>query len=285
MRFARRTMARVMRDRTDAIRRALPLPVPAAYPPLILGMRFFVEPEISCSRFFGAACFTEASICAYRKTGDVGALRKTELGAFVAERLRDGLFIDIPCGLHAAREAVKDVDVIPLAAALGAREAWEIDITADVVRDRIPRAIDVLDGGKEYVLGNGIGEIGERRQAGIAVSTMQDDLLGCIAKIERAAIEGPLALYVSAVQPDATLCKRDDARRDVVVPYLTALYDELARATRPGDLVILNSSAMLATGVDEDRFPFIHPALALPPRGLALMRRCARDKVHVFAKE
>lgn len=246
-------------------------------------MRFYIEPEISCSRFFGRACFTEESARMFGETGDHAALRRTDLGAFIAQRLNGGLFIDAPCGLHDARDGDADFPLPSLAAALGASAMWEADLTADVVRDRVPAVIDVLGGG--YALAGGPGESGMRTNAGIPVHTLQDDLLGFLSKIDPAAIDAPKALYLSALQPDGEACTDASFQSDVAVPYLCALYDELGHVTRSGDAVILCSSAMLAEGIDESFHMDAHPALALPPRGFTLMRRDALDKVHVFVRD
>jgi hypothetical protein len=241
------------------IRSALSRPVPAAYAPLITQMRFYIEPEISCSRFFGEACFADPH---------ADFLDLSELGAFIAERLRGGLFIDIPCGLASVRDPERDFALPPLVSALGAHEMWEVDATAEVIADRVPR----------------IGGIGTRDEDGLTITTMQDDLLGFVAQLPGGA-PSPKAIYLSGLQPHADICTDPIAYADTVLPYLASLYDELSRVSAPGDLVILNSSAMLVTGLADDDAARLHPALALPPRGLSLMRRCAYDKVHVFAKE
>lgn len=263
--------------------KALRRTVPSAYIPLIGRMRFYIEPEISCSRFFGRACFAEESTRRYRETGDHSVLQRTDLGVFIAERLNGGLFIDVPCGLHDARDRGADFPLPALAAALGASAMWEADLTADVVRGRVPAVIDVLGGG--YALAEGPGDIGVRTDAGMPVYTLQDDLLGFLAKIDPAALGLPKALYLSALQPDGEACTDDSFQRETAVPYLEGLYDELARVSLRDDLVILCSSAMLAEGIDESLHMRAHPALALPPRGFTLMRRDALDKVHVFVRD
>ncbi len=249
------------------IRQDLARPVPAPYAPLITRMKFFVEPEISCARFFSEACVDEDG-------------KRTALGETVAEHATDGLFVDIPCGLASARDPLQDPDLLPLIASLGFARCWEVDLTADVVRDRIPGVIDVRDGG--YRLMDGIGEIGLREEAGLSVATMQDDLLGFVAKMTPTGA-APVTFYLSAIQPDDASCADTKWQRDIAVPYLTALFDELARICRPQDLVILNSAAMLVAGIDEARFPEIHPLLALGARGFRLLRTCPRTKVQVFA--
>lgn len=240
-------------------RRVLTRPVPSAYTGLAARMRFHVEPEISCSRFFGEACLE-------RPRDPASPL--TELGAFVRERLRGGLFIDVPCGLFSARDPGRDVAIPPIAVALGAGAMWEIDATWEVVADRVPQR----------------GGVGMRTEAGLPIATMHGDILRSIAAFPDASA-APKAIYVSALQPHADLCADAKARADTVLPYLRALLDEIARACAPGDLAILNSSAMLVEGLPEDDTAMLHPALALPPRGFALMRRCRYDKVHVFVKE
>jgi len=244
--------------------------IPEAYIPLIEKMKFYIEPEISCSRFFATACFTEESLNAYRKNPTMSSLellQKTELGQYVSDHLQDGLFIDVPCGFDQPRDA-EDFAMIPLAAALGISRYWEIDKTADVLTHRMPS----------------VDEMTIRQEGSISVTTMQNDLLAFIATLSDTT-PSPKAFYISALQPDADFCSDLSIQRDVAVPYLTALYDELARVCVAGDLVILNSSAMLVAGIDEETFPMIHPALALPARGFSLMRRCALDKVHVFKKD
>jgi hypothetical protein len=267
----------------SAVRRRLSREVPGPYLPLIARMRFYIEPQISCSRFFGEACFTEASIAAYRAAPDPALLELSEMGADIAGCLKGGLFADIPCGLHALREDA-DFDLAPLVRALGAAEMWETDLDADVVRDRVPDVIDVVTP-SGYALQNVAGPIGLRLQNGLDIATLQDDVLGFVAKYADPSPRPPTAFYLSALQPDATFCADTGNQREVAVPYLTALYAELDRACMPGDLVILNSADMLAAGIDETLFPAIHPAVALPMRGFTLRRRCPRNKVQVYRKD
>lgn len=224
--------------------------MPASYLPLITRMRFFREPEISCSRFFRDACFAPSG-------------KQTELGAYVAAHIHDGLFVDVPCGAYAAREAGTDADMIPLVAALGAAEYREVDLDAEILGERLAQ--------------------GTRHEHGLRITTVQDDILHFVASCE--ALPPPACWYVSALQPEAGFCADVANQRDVAVPYLTALYAELARVCKPQDLVILNSADMLVAGLDETLFPNIHPALALPPLGFKLARRCAYDKVHVYVRE
>lgn len=211
-------------------------------------MKFFIEPEISCSRWFGQACFN-----------DDGEL--TEMGEFINSHLQNGLFIDVPCGLAVAPDPTKDFAMAPLVKALGAAEYWEVDVDATVLDNRI------VDGGN----------IGQREEDGLPIVTMQSDILSFISQIEPTNIDVPKIIYISALQPDIKNCE------DVAAPYLTALYDELTRVTAKDDLVILNSGDMLVTGLEETH-PFIHPALTLPAKGLQLRRRCAYDKVQVFSR-
>ncbi len=249
----------------DRVRRALGRSVPASYAPLIERMRFFIQPEVSCARFFAEACF-----------GSDG--NRTALGDTVAAHAAGGLFIDVPCGLHAAREA-GDPEVLPVAARLGYTQAWEIDLTADVVGNRVPQTLDVLHGG--YRLADGIGAMGMRAEYGMSVATMQDDLLGFVAKTTPTD-PTPILWYVSALQPDAAALAEPSFPRDIAVPYLTALYDELARVCREHDLIILNSAAMLVAGIDDTQFPGLHPLMGLGARGFRLLRTCPRNKVQVF---
>lgn len=272
----------VMSDRTTIDSR-LTRPVPPRYIPLIERMKFYIEPEVSCSRFFGKACFTEKSVARYRESGDIAVLAPSEMGSFVAERLRGGLFLDIPCGMHAVREAGEDFDLVPIAEALGAADVWEVDATEDVVRDRIAETMDILGGG--YRLGNRVRSVGLRTQGALRVATMQDDLLGFLAKYVHADTDPPLAVYVSGVQPDAGFAQKPEFQEEIAVPYLEALFDELQRVCRPGDMAILNSGDMLVSGLDEGTFPEIHPALALPKRGFTLERRDMYNKVQVFVKD
>lgn len=224
--------------------------VPQPYSMLIERMRFFREPEISCSRFFRDACFAP--------TG-----KQTELGAYVTAHLQGGLFVDVPCGAYAARDATTDADMAPLVAALGVTHYREVDLDADILGDRLTR--------------------GTRREHGLHITTVQDDILHFIATCKD--LPQPACWYISALQPEADFCADVANQRDVAVPYLTALYAELARVCRPNDLVILNSADMLVAGLDETLFPNIHPALALPPLGFKLARRCAYDKVQVYVRE
>jgi hypothetical protein len=260
-----------------------PRDVPEAYLPLIAKMRFYVEPDVSCSRFFAKACFTERSLTMYRNTGDPRELERTEMGEFLAKHLAGAAFYDIPCGQYAMRDQEEDFDVAPLAFTLGVQECIEVDATADVIRDRITRPIEVIRDGA-YVLAAEDGPMNERMTDGGPVTTIQDDLLGFLAKLSEQKKYSKNAFYLSGIQPDATLCKSEAFQQDVAVPYLRALYGELARLCGAGDTVILNSGTMLVTGLDENRFSLLHPALALPPLGFDLQRRCAYDKVHVFAK-
>lgn len=216
-------------------------------------------------------------------SGQWTELRRTELGDYIHAHLEGGLFIDIPCGRHDLRDATLDFTLAPLAAALGASEMWEADLSSDVIDDRISPVTNIREGG--YQRTHSVGPVGTRTDGGIAVHTTQDDLLGFVAKIERTRIDGPVALYVSALQPDAAACANASFQRDVAVPYLSAFYDACAAACHAGDLVILVSSAMLCAGIDDAYQLSAHPALALPPRGFTLMRRCPKDKVHVFVKE
>ncbi len=266
------------------IRRILEKEVSPAYVPLIAQMRFFVEPEVSCSRFFAEACFMSASLQTYKREGDRSALFRTELGDVLAKRLAGAIFIDIPCGLLAAREQEHDYDVIPFAHSFGVDACIEVDLTADVIRDRVPHVIDVTDGGTGYRLTQGVGEIGLRETDGLPVATMQDDLLGFISKLSSSEVRPPVALYLSGLQPSPTMCQSPEAQRTVVVPYLLALYDELDRVCGAGDTLILNSSAMLTAGVDDKKFPEVDAAVALFQRGFTLLRRCAYGKVHVYVK-
>lgn len=227
--------------------------VPTEYGPLIEQMCFYIEPEISCSRFFGTACFTEESIKKYRTSNDIGDLQPTELGSFVADHIKEGLFIDVPCGLTQPLDPTVDFAISPLAKRLGAKEIWRVDKDESVL--------------------------------GTATIAVHDDILGFVAKLDPNTIHHPLAICISALQPDAEFCASGENQKTIAAPYLHALYDELARITTNGDLVILNSSDMLCTGIDEKLFPNIHPSLALPPRGFSLMRRCERNKVNVFVKE
>jgi hypothetical protein len=267
------------------IRRILRRDVPDAYTPLIAKMKFFIEPEVSCSRFFAEACFTEEGLQNFR-AGTVPPLAtRTELCSVLAERLQGAIWIDIPCGLHAVRDQERDWDLIPLVRTLDIAAYWEADITADVVRDRIQETTDVTAQGTSYTLGWGLRAIGLRDVDGLPVATMQDDLLGFIAKLPWPGNRPPLALYLSGIQPDATLCATHEGQRDIVVPYLQALYQELERACGPEDVLILNSAAMLGAGIDEEKFPAVHPAVALFQRGFTLLRRCPYDKVHVYVRQ
>ena len=248
---------------------------------LIPRMAFHIEPEVSCSRFLGRACFTAAGLVGDPTGGGIEDLARTEAGGFVADRLGGGLFIDAPCGRHALAEAGVDFDVTALAAALGAGEIWEVDLTADVIADRVEPTPVIEDG--RYLLTGGIGPIGRRAARGVPTATMQDDVLGFLAKTGPET--SPKAFFLSALQPDSARCAEQAFQRETAVPYLHALYDELARACVAGDLAILASSAMLVEGLDDREFPLHHPAIALGGRGFSLERRCAYDKVHVFAKE
>lgn len=249
--------------------------VPREYVTLIERMKFFIEPDISCSRFFGDACFTEESISTYRKTHDEKDLIPTEMGMFVASHLKGKLFIDIPCGLHTAREHDMDFDVHALAKALGAAKIWQVDIDEETMKHFIPATVPMI--GRAYAFVDRSGPTATNE----SVTSFQDDMLGFISKMDDAQ---PKAIYISALQPEAAFIADEKNLNDVAIPYLHALYEELSRVCRKNDMVILNSSSMLTEGID-DGHPMIHPALALPPLGFTLMRRDARDKVHVFVKE
>lgn len=262
---------------------------------LIARMRFHIEPEISCSRFLGEACFTPESIKTYRDSWNTSDLERSELGNFLAERLHGGLFVDVPCGLASARDPNRDFDLIPLVATLGAESYWEVDLNAEVLGDRIADPINVTENGQRYALDGKVGPTGTRTEHGIAILTMQDELLGFLQKIEN-DMRPATAFYLSGIQPEQSVLT-PEGQEQIAVPYLTALYDELARVCRTQDTVILNSSDMLVTGIDETGYPpfgplweatggrpTMHPVLALAERGLSLRRRCAFDKVHVFAQ-
>lgn len=258
--------------------------VPAAYHPLIAKMRFFIEPEISCSRFFAEACFTDESLEAYRATANRSTLMRTEMGDTLAKRMAGAVFLDIPCGLNAVRDAKRDWDLVPLAQALGASSCWEVDNTADVIGDRVPHVMEVTKG-ERYTVAHGIKAIGLREEDGFAVATMQDDLLGFLSKLSDAGDRPSFVLYLSGLQPDAALCASAEAQRTIAAPYLMALYDELARICGPKDALILNSAGMLFEGIDETAHPEADPAIALFHRGFTLLRRCKYGKVHLYAKE
>ncbi len=265
------------------LRRILQRHVPCSYASLIERMKFFIEPEVSCSRFFAEACFVPASLLAYGESGVRSFLLRTELGDFLAKRLSDAIFIDIPCGLHSVRETARDYDLIPLAHSLGIAAYIEVDLMADVLHDRLSNTIDVLENGT-YELSKKIGDIGLREESGVSVMTMQDDLLGFVSKLPDAESHPSLVIYISALQPDAAFCKDYANQRDIVVPYLTELYNELARICGKEDTLILNSSAMLTAGLDDKTFPEVDATVALFQRGFTLVRRCAYGKVHVYAK-
>ena len=255
--------------------------VPSSHVGLIEHMKFFIEPEISCSRFFAETCFTNDSLQEYRRRLDVSALRRTELGEFLKERMIGSMFIDVPCGLYAVRETGKDYDLIPLVQTLGASSYIEVDLTSEVLRDRLSVTIDVLEGGR-YRLAKNIGEIGSREERGLAVATIQDDLLGFISKLPDAKDHPPLTIYIAALQPDVTFCSDAKNQHNIIVPYLMALYHELARVCGADDTLVLNSAEMLVSGINQKIVPEIHPAIALFQRGFTLERRCKYDKMQVY---
>jgi len=256
--------------KTSIINDVLSRETKESYVVLIPKMKFFIEPEISCSRFFSEACFGSES-------------HRTELGDFLFERMKNSIFIDVPCGLLSAREDGKDVNLLPLVQKLGASAYMEVDLTAEVLRDRLPQATDIVAGGT-YALAKSIGEVSVRQESGLDVFTMQDDVLGFLSKISDTADRPPITVYLSALQPDATLCAEEEAQENVVVPYLRALYDELARICSDADTLIVNSAAMLSAGIDEERFPEANATVALFQRGFGLLRRCKYDKVHAYMK-
>lgn len=249
--------------------------IPAEYARLIERMKFFIEPDVSCSRFFGNACFTEESISTYRKTHDEKDLVPTEMGTFIKNHLLGKLFIDVPSGLHSAREHDVDFDIHALAKTLGAAHIWQVDIDEETMKHFIPDTVPMIGHPYAFIDRNGPMATNE------SVTSFQDDVLGFISKMDNAQSK---AIYISALQPDAVFIADEKNLHDVALPYLNSLYKELSRVCRKNDMVILNSSSMLVQGIDE-RHPLIHPALALPPLGFTLMRRDAYDKVHVFVKE
>jgi hypothetical protein len=251
--------------------------VPPDYVSLIRRMQCYIEPEISCSRFFADACL------ASRQTDGLHNASRTELGEYIHNHMHGAAFVDMPCGLHAVRDAQHDVAIPPLAAALGAMCCIEVDCTAEVIGDRMPNTIDVIDAAGNYVHDKSIGDIGSRKENGMPVFTMQDDVLGWLAKASTERTF-PVVIYLSALQPRQELCDDPAQEAEVVVPYITALFDELARMCDHRDLIILNSSDMLVQGINQDAYPFIHPAIALPERGFTLVRRCPLNKVHVFLR-
>ncbi len=257
--------------------------VPSDYLPLIAQMRFFIEPEISCSRFFAEACFTEESLKKYRSSHHGSDLECSEMGNIIALHMQNGLFLDIPCGLHAAQEKGKDCDLIPLVKTMGFDSYIEVDIDSDVIRNRLPHVINVIEDGT-YQRASSIGETGSREEYGMHIMTMQDDILGFLAKLETGDDHPPMTLYIAALQPDASLCKDKNAQEQIIVPYLTALYAEIDRVCTSHDLLILNSAAMLAEGVDTKTFPEADPDIALFQHGFTVLRRCMYDKVRVYTK-
>lgn len=263
---------------------ALTRPVPADYERLIIQMKFYIEPEISCSRFLGNACFTQESIEEYRLTHDAQVLELTEMGMFIERHVNNGLWIDAPCGQYDVREKGVDFDIPVLAARLGATDVWEIDSTADVMKDRLMHTRTIIEN-EHYTLMSSSGETAQRMQEGIAVTATQDDLLGFLAKLSREQLHKPVAVYISALQPDAHYCNDEAFQKTIAIPYLTALYMEMERVLHTGDLLILNSADMLVAGLNQESFPHIHPSLALPPRGFSLMRQCPLNKVWAFLKE
>jgi hypothetical protein len=247
-------------------------------------MRFCIQPEISCSRFFAEACFDRESLAVYKKTNDAFALQETELGSFVRKRMHNARFIDVPCGLHAVRDQSRDWSLPALLSVFGIDEYWEVDASADVLSDRLSAPVDIIKSGEHYELMSGVGEIGIRNENGLNILTIQDDVLGFLSKLSSAPQEKPVVFYLSGLQPDENFLQTPRAEETIIVPYLLALYDELERISGPSDTVILNASDMLVTGIDEEKYPQIHPTIALAKRGFSLTRRCPYDKVHVFIK-
>lgn len=255
--------------------------VPSEYVDIISCMKFFSEPNISCSRFLGAALFTEDSLTQYKKDHDLETLVSTEMGDFLKKNLHEKIFLDIPCGQFALRDTEKDFQEIELLRALGVHEYIEVDNNVDVLCDRTLALIDLYRGGK-YQQTHGISGFGKRKKGDMSIATIQDDLLGFLCKFSENV---PKAIYISALQPDAEFFKDLSSQKDVGVPYLEALYKELDRICASSDLVILNSSDMLVAGIDEEVFPAIHPTIALAQKGFTLKRRCPQNKVQVFQKD
>ncbi|MBT3292913.1 hypothetical protein HN512_00930 [Candidatus Peregrinibacteria bacterium] len=215
---------------------------------LISKMQFYIEPEVSWTSWLNKACLSGNDL--------------TELGSFLKSKLKGGTFIDVPCGYE--YKAENELSVFEIAKELGVYGFIEVDKYEEALGERLNNSNRVVDE--------------------VRVSTHQADILEFLFKKELNQDSTNRAFYISGLQPDEEFCKEPSNQSDVAVPYLHALYEELARVSKVGDLVILNEANALVLGIDENIYPDIHPSVALPTLGFKCQRTCQYNKVQVFEK-
>lgn len=220
-----------------------------SYRELTKNMQFFGEPEISWNIWLHKACLKDNNI--------------TELGAFLRLKLAGGTFVDVPCG-YANQSQKPFCNVIDIARQLEVCTYIEVDNNAEVLGTRLQNSV--------------------RTVGTMTVHTHMADVLAFISQLEENTSAHTRALYISGLQPKKEFCENSANVSGVVCPYLNALYDELARCSRTGDLVILNDAQTLVSGIDEDAFPTVHPSVALLTRGFTCKRTCPHGKVHIYEK-
>jgi hypothetical protein len=219
------------------------------YRELIETMQFYGEPEVSWSRWLKQACFSGKEL--------------TELGQFLQSKLSEGTFIDMPCGfVQQADES--DCSIMDIAEQLGIAEYIEVDNSAEVLGERLQNQVRTI--------GN------------MKVETHLADVLEFASQLEAQQGQPKRVIYISGLQPNEDFCINSENVSAIVVPYLEALYNELERASTVGDLLILNETSTLVSGIDETKYPHIHPSVALNKRGFRCQRTCPFNKVQVFEK-
>ncbi|NOS67310.1 MAG: hypothetical protein HOO67_03005 [Candidatus Peribacteraceae bacterium] len=218
--------------------------VPAEYNPLIAHMRFWPEPHNTWLDHFRSAIFTGESIaeCFASKPRRLTMLKLSLLGIELREMMQGGLFIDIPCGHGRAAQYLP---------ALSIARCWEVDLDLYRCNQDIPEPVHVVRDGK-YHLENGIHDFRIERVNGVPVTTIQDDLLGFISKINKEEAKEQKTFYLSGLQTDREMCKALPGRTkdSTEIQYFDALCKELASASNSGDLVILNGIYPYITGID-----------------------------------
>ncbi|PIQ76152.1 hypothetical protein COU78_01175 [Candidatus Peregrinibacteria bacterium CG10_big_fil_rev_8_21_14_0_10_49_24] len=219
------------------------------YGAFIENMQWYGEPEISWTEWLQKACVSD------------GAL--TELGEFLRSKLLGGTLIDVPCGL--AKPETADLSVVDIATLLGVCTYVEADNDADVLGTRLHNPVRTTDGG-------------------MTIHTHLTDILAFMAQLEEHSGQYVRGIYISGLQPLKEFCEDPSNVSDVVIPYLEALYNELDRCSKNGDLVILNDANTLVLSVDEAVFPTAHPSVALMMRGFTCKRTCPHGKVQIYEK-
>lgn len=252
---------------TDIFRRTCP----ESHAPLIENIRLFGHPEVSWSRFFMKACFTEGSLSEYRKTENSEALERTDIGNKIFEHMKEGLFFDVPCG-YAHLSNDEDFALLPVLGQLGFSRVVECDIDAKVLGERIGEPEDSPSDNLAMKI---------RSEGSVSVAAIQQDVLGALSKTDPDALPMPVTYYLSGIQCDLEQMKNG---ADTAVSYLIALYDELARLCQEKDLIVLNDTTTLTQGIDTDALPHVDAVIALTNRGLRQIAQDNIGKVRVFAR-